>query len=383
MPSVTDNHRRKGKGKATQEEPASAVLPLGKQLAHTDKKVRDAAINNLTAFLSNGGITKLSAPLEDASGGIVMMADTEDEPETRHGQLPPVEMRRLWKGLFYCFWMSDKPLVQQRLATDLSEIILQITPQDEGDDDEEEQGLARDMAALDFIQGFWETIIREWVGIDRFRIDKYYMLLRRWINASFRLLARSSWNPLIVQRYLAIMVDPSTGPLTYENPRTSVSLAWHLADIWVDELNKVLGDEEILPAPVPTLLQPFTQLLTRTNNAQTPTRLLPAIYEPILRAALPLSDPSAARERSAKRRKTTSSSLEEKRAAVAHILERSTSGDDEERLGRDVLRSMMDEASKPDDVGVKDVNRRKVYAFVKDWGGVEEEDDNDEEEDDE
>ncbi|KAJ9112664.1 hypothetical protein QFC22_006166 [Naganishia vaughanmartiniae] len=276
--------------------------------------------------------------------------------------------------------MSDKPLVQQRLATDLSEIILQIRPQEQ---DDEESEVARDMAALDFIQGFWETIIREWVGLDRFRIDKYYMLLRRWINASFRLLARSSWNPLIVQRYLTILVDPSTGPLTYENPRTPVSLAWHLADIWVDELNKVLGDEEIPPAPVPTLLEPFTQLLTRTNNAQTPTRLLPAIYEPILCAALPLSDPSVARERSVKRRKTStgSSSREEKRAAVAHILTRSTVGDDEERLGRDVLRSMMAQASLPDEHGVKDVNRRKVYAFVKDWGGVEEEDDDEEEED--
>lgn len=68
-----------------------------------------------------------------------------------------------------------------------------------------------------------------------------------------------------------------------------------------------------------------------------------------------------------------------------NILERSTAtaGADEARLGRDVLRSMMDEASKPDEEGVKDVNRRKVYAFVKDWGGVEEEDDDEDEEEDE
>ncbi|KAJ9107154.1 hypothetical protein QFC19_002814 [Naganishia cerealis] len=274
--------------------------------------------------------------------------------------------------------MSDKPLVQQRLASDLSEIILQINPQQDSDESEQGDELARDMAALDFVQGFWETIIREWVGIDRFRMDKYYMLLRRWINASFRLLARGGWNPVFVQRYCAIMVDPLTGPLTYENPRTPVSLAWHLADIWVDELNKVLGDEEIAPAPVPTLLEPFTQLLTRTNNAQTPTRLLASVYEPILRAALPESDPEASRERSAKRRKTTASALEEKRGAVANILARSTSGADEERLGREVLRMMMVEASLPDERGVKDVNRRKVYAFVKDWGGVEVEDEDEE-----
>lgn len=66
--------------------------------------------------------------------------------------------------------MSDKPLVQQRLASDLSSIILQINPRPTTDgEDEEEDSLARDMAALDFIEGFWEAIIREWVGIDRFR----------------------------------------------------------------------------------------------------------------------------------------------------------------------------------------------------------------------
>jgi hypothetical protein len=51
-------------------------------------------------FLSNGGITKLTAPIEDASG---VIADGEEtEKDVRRGQLPPVEMRRLWKGLFYC-----------------------------------------------------------------------------------------------------------------------------------------------------------------------------------------------------------------------------------------------------------------------------------------
>ena len=164
--------------------------------------------------------------------------------------------------------MSDKPLVQQRLATDLSSVILQIDPKSDAEDP-----LARDMAALDFIQGFWEAIIREWIGIDRFRyvppatflitlliipphrMDKYYMLLRRWINASFRLLARAEWREEVVARYNAIMADTVHGPLAAANPRTPVSLAWHLADIWVEELDKVLRDESAVrfsfPCPCP------------------------------------------------------------------------------------------------------------------------------------
>ena len=34
-----------------------------------------------------------------------------------------LEMLRLWKGLFYTFWMSDKPPVQEELAISLSKMV--------------------------------------------------------------------------------------------------------------------------------------------------------------------------------------------------------------------------------------------------------------------
>ena len=120
MTTVTAIRRTRPRPTAQHALPSGSVLPLGKQLAHTgeyapaarlprsgpglipcaDKKVRDAAFANVIAFLSNGGITKLTAPIEDASG--VLAAGEETERDVRRGQLPPVEMRRLWKGLFYC-----------------------------------------------------------------------------------------------------------------------------------------------------------------------------------------------------------------------------------------------------------------------------------------
>ena len=33
------------------------------------------------------------------------------------------EILRIWKGLHYCFWMSDKPLVQEELAESISSLI--------------------------------------------------------------------------------------------------------------------------------------------------------------------------------------------------------------------------------------------------------------------
>jgi hypothetical protein len=56
--------------------------------------------------------------------------------------------------LFVGFWMSDKALVQQALASELANILLSIE---------------HNSASFEFLGGFWRTIVREWEGIDRLR----------------------------------------------------------------------------------------------------------------------------------------------------------------------------------------------------------------------
>lgn len=56
--------------------------------------------------------------------------------------------------LFVGFWMSDKALVQQALASELANILLSID---------------HNSASFEFLGGFWRTIVREWEGIDRLR----------------------------------------------------------------------------------------------------------------------------------------------------------------------------------------------------------------------
>ncbi|OLY78378.1 Ribosomal RNA processing protein 1-like protein [Smittium mucronatum] len=58
---------------------------------------------------------------------------------------------RIWKALYYCFWLSDKPLVQQELADNLGRIPLSVGYN----------------TAFLYIQSFWKTILREWNQIDR------------------------------------------------------------------------------------------------------------------------------------------------------------------------------------------------------------------------
>lgn len=50
--------------------------------------------------------------------------------------------------------MSDKPLVQQALASEIAEILLNIS---------------KLSVSLEFLRGFWEATVREWNSIDRLR----------------------------------------------------------------------------------------------------------------------------------------------------------------------------------------------------------------------
>lgn len=68
---------------------------------------------------------------------------------------------RLWKGLFYCMWMSDKPLIQEELAESLSKIVHCFNIKD---------------VVLLYTACVLKTLGTEWFGIDQYRLDKFSMV---------------------------------------------------------------------------------------------------------------------------------------------------------------------------------------------------------------
>ncbi|KAF9486301.1 Nop52-domain-containing protein [Pholiota conissans] len=299
--------------------PSSAALPLGKYLASTEKKTRDKAIKNLAIFLSDSD-NVISKP----------------------------EMDKLWKGIFYCFWMSDKPLVQQALANELAEMLLTITST---------------AASLAFLRGFWETTVREWNGIDRLRIDKYYMLIRRFINATFRLLMRSKWEKDSCEEYKLILTRQG-GPLCPNDIRVPASLAYHIADIYVEELDKALASTTSpIPAPLGALFDPFFMLASHTPTSTTYKRIQSATFEPLFAALVSETDPED-EPRKSKRLRLSAEATYPHIAANACYVDSETEG----RISGLVLKKMLlrrifEIASQPD---TRDSNRRKMYTLWKD-----------------
>lgn len=68
---------------------------------------------------------------------------------------------KLWKGLFYCMWMSDKPLIQEDLAEMISSLVHCVVDRKTG---------------LRFTEAALKTMARDWPGIDVWRMDKFLMV---------------------------------------------------------------------------------------------------------------------------------------------------------------------------------------------------------------
>ncbi|KAI1493591.1 nucleolar protein,Nop52-domain-containing protein [Biscogniauxia mediterranea] len=119
----------------------TASMPFIKNLASSDRKLRDSALSTLRAFLSNS-----------------------------QRRLSETDNLKLWKGLFYSLWMCDRALPQQQLCGELAGLA---------------RALPRAAAVPAWAAAFWATLAREWTtGIDVLRMEKFLLLVRRVLAAS-------------------------------------------------------------------------------------------------------------------------------------------------------------------------------------------------------
>eukprot|EP00878_Enallax_costatus_P028763 GHUV01031104.1.p1 GENE.GHUV01031104.1~~GHUV01031104.1.p1 ORF type:complete len:160 (+),score=47.66 GHUV01031104.1:253-732(+) len=92
-------------------------------------------------------------------------------------RLPELDIMKLWKGLFFCFWHSDKVPVQTELAERLAALVPQMHPR---------------MAQL-YWAGLLATLRREWFAMDHHRLDKFLMLVRKFVAAALSRLQADQW----------------------------------------------------------------------------------------------------------------------------------------------------------------------------------------------
>ena len=139
-------------------------------------------------------------------------------------------MRKIWKGLFYAFWHSDKAPVQARgtrilrpccdcFAATCTPLSCNINMHVPVDCDEHavmndspdlsdspaslQAALADRLSAIlpqlspstahTYFAVFFRALREEWFGIDRLRLDKFMLLIRRMLRQLFRRLRDAAW----------------------------------------------------------------------------------------------------------------------------------------------------------------------------------------------
>ncbi|KAM4702393.1 ribosomal RNA processing protein 1 homolog B-like [Discoglossus pictus] len=215
--------------------PLDPAVQLAQKLAANEKKIRDRAVKKLRAYLR-------ARSLEESGG------------------FTEVEFTKIWKGLFYCLWMQDKPLLQEELSQTISQLIHFLHTRD-----------TQDL----FLRTFWQTLSREWNGIDRLRMDKFFTLSRFILRQSIELLKKENWEESLVGEFLSLLVQEVMQDTT---PR---GVQLHLIDIYLDELAKV-GSAELQADLNLRFIEPFCKMAAQTKDPLLLQSILSGIFQTIL-----------------------------------------------------------------------------------------------------
>ncbi|XP_030872584.1 ribosomal RNA processing protein 1 homolog A isoform X2 [Leptonychotes weddellii] len=220
--------------------PLPPEIQLAQRLAGNEQVTRDRAVKKLRKYIV--------ARTQRAAGGF-----THDE------------LLKVWKGLFYCMWMQDKPLLQEELGRTISQLIhaFQTT---------EAQHL--------FLQTFWQTMNREWPGIDRLRLDKFYMLMRMVLNESLKALKTQGWQERHVEQLLELL----TTEILHPDSQAPSGVKSHFLEIFLEELSKV-GAAELTADQNLKFIDPFCTIAARTQDSLVLHNITRGIFEAIVEQA--------------------------------------------------------------------------------------------------
>ncbi|CAL5014400.1 unnamed protein product [Urochloa decumbens] len=183
-------------------------------------------------------------------------------------RLSATDLLKLWKGLFFCFWHADKPLYQSSVATRLASAV-SAAPSPAG-------GAA-------FLAAYLATLRREWAHIDVHRLDKFYLLNRRFLHHAFLLLNSNSFAPEVTSQIVSILSDKALLPEADNVAAgTSRGLGYHVAEAFLDELLPVLP---VSLKTMDALLAPFFTVLEKSSDRVMVSKVKAGVFDRFLESS--------------------------------------------------------------------------------------------------
>ncbi|KRY00521.1 Ribosomal RNA processing protein 1 -like protein [Trichinella pseudospiralis] len=182
---------------------------------------------------------------------------------SRNQVFKETELSVLWKGLYYAMWMQDKPLQQEELADNIGELMECFSTLDE---------------KLTFQLAFFTTVSSEWHTIDKWRLNKFMMLTRRFLRSMLRFFDENDWKETIIDRVLEFLKLTVLNPSISDYPE---GLKFHFASLYLDELDSLMS-EKLDEQRSMRMLQPYVELLAKPISPIFFDTVINEVFEPIL-----------------------------------------------------------------------------------------------------
>ncbi|KAL6844091.1 hypothetical protein ACP4OV_025764 [Aristida adscensionis] len=222
---------------AAAADASAEALAIARRLASCNASARERAVRHLLAEFLPAAAPRLAGP----------------------------DLLKLWKGLFFCFWHADKPLYQSSLAARLASSV---------------SAAPSPAAGAAFLAAYLTTLRREWAHIDVHRLDKFYLLNRRFLHHAFLLLGANSFAPDVTSQIVSVLSDKALLPEA-DNVAAGSSrgLGYHVAEAFLDELLPMLP---VSLQTMEALLAPFFTVLEKSSDRVMVSKVKAGVFERLL-----------------------------------------------------------------------------------------------------
>lgn len=233
-----ENLKRKRHKKSLDDKKVVLVaqeLKIARVLAGNEKSARDRALKSLRKWFKQRSET---------------LPFTDDD------------LFRIWKGLFYSMWMSDKPLIQEECAENISNLVHCFDVE----------------GSLQFFKCGMITLCREWFGIDQIRLEKFLMFVRRFLRQGLFVLKNDGFNTETINKFTNILLTT----VLEDKKEVPMSLFLHFSEIYLEELAKV-SEGNIKPGLVTFFIKPFAQILAISEDKRRTNHLVKNIFQYLMK----------------------------------------------------------------------------------------------------
>ncbi|KAL6185288.1 hypothetical protein ACLB2K_041422 [Fragaria x ananassa] len=170
------------------------------------------------------------------------------------------DMKKLWKGLFYCMWHADKAPAQAQLIDRLSSLLHSLHLP----------------LAVEYFSAFLLTMRREWSGIDALRLDKFYLLIRRFVSCWFGLMRSNSWDLEMVKKLMGVLME-WTFFAADKFPGRGVN--YHVASVFLEELRPFMP---VRKEVVEVLLVGFIRVMAKADDKVLVGKVKGSVFDVLL-----------------------------------------------------------------------------------------------------